>query len=151
MIDSFQDEYRFLSNFYLVKVGMDGEIYPSVENAYQAAKSFKTNRSPAFLSCTPGQAKRLGKHVPIDGHWEKVKLRVMLSLLWSKFSDPELKEKLLSTGNKKLVEGNNWGDTFWGVCEGKGSNHLGNLLMQVRRELARNELYRNTNVTVKPD
>jgi predicted NAD-dependent protein-ADP-ribosyltransferase YbiA (DUF1768 family) len=30
------------------------------------------------------------------------------------------------------VEGNSWGDTYWGVCKGKGQNKLGHILMQVR-------------------
>lgn len=29
-------------------------------------------------------------------------------------------------------EGNTWGDTFWGICGGQGSNMLGQLLMDVR-------------------
>jgi predicted NAD-dependent protein-ADP-ribosyltransferase YbiA (DUF1768 family) len=54
-----------------------------------------------------------------------------------KFSrNPELRVKLLNTGDLQLVEGNYWGDTFWGVCNGKGENHLGKILMRVRKELA---------------
>jgi predicted NAD-dependent protein-ADP-ribosyltransferase YbiA (DUF1768 family) len=42
---------------------------------------------------------------------------------------------LLETGDAELIEGNDWGDTFWGVCGGKGNNFLGKLLMEVRKEL----------------
>ena len=42
---------------------------------------------------------------------------------------------LLATGEEYLVEGNTWGDKYWGVCGGIGLNHLGKLLMQVRDEL----------------
>lgn len=49
-----------------------------------------------------------------------------------KFAEPGLQAKLLETGNEELVEGNYWGDTFWGVCRGRGENHLGKLLMKVR-------------------
>ena len=35
------------------------------------------------------------------------------------------------------VEGNNWNDTFWGVCRGKGRNELGKVLMKVRSELSK--------------
>lgn len=41
---------------------------------------------------------------------------------------------LLKTGDEELVEGNTWGDTFWGVCKGKGRNELGKILMKVREE-----------------
>ena len=43
---------------------------------------------------------------------------------------------LLATGKATLVEGNSWGDTFWGVCRGKGKNMLGKILMRVRKRLA---------------
>ena len=33
---------------------------------------------------------------------------------------------------KELVEGNTWNDTLWGVCEGKGRNILGIILMEIR-------------------
>lgn len=39
VIDRFSGEYRFLSNFYLAEVELDGEVYPTVEHAFQAAKS----------------------------------------------------------------------------------------------------------------
>lgn len=67
--------------------------------------------------------------------WEEVKLGVMEGLLREKFSDPELRRKLLATGERELVEGNDWGDSFWGVCAGRGKNHLGRLLMKLREEL----------------
>ena len=46
-----------------------------------------------------------------------------------------LLHKLLTTGDAKIVEGNTWGDTFWGVCGGVGENHLGKVLMRIRAEL----------------
>ena len=49
--------------------------------------------------------------------------------------NPELGNKLLETGNQELVEGNTWGDIFWGVCNGKGQNWLGKILMMVRDEI----------------
>ena len=41
----------------------------------------------------------------------------------------------MATGDAELVEGNTWNDTYWGVCNGVGHNHLGKILMQVRQEL----------------
>jgi len=62
----------------------------------------------------------------------------MKSCLQEKFSDPLLRKKLLATGNATLIEGNTWGDTYWGVCKGKGQNKLGKLLMELRSELRDN-------------
>lgn len=59
----------------------------------------------------------------------------MLDLQRQKYTVPYLREKLLATGDAELVEGNTWGDRFWGVCNGVGQNWLGRLLMQVRDEI----------------
>ena len=64
--------------------------------------------------------------------WERIKLHVMGDVLMAKFSDPELRGKLLATDQSPLYEGNNWGDRYWGVVNGEGENHLGRLLMAVR-------------------
>ena len=56
----------------------------------------------------------------------------MKDLLFLKFSEEPLKNKLLETGDSELIEGNVWGDTFWGICNGQGSNMLGVLLTYVR-------------------
>jgi predicted NAD-dependent protein-ADP-ribosyltransferase YbiA (DUF1768 family) len=58
----------------------------------------------------------------------------MRSLLRQKFAHPSMRERLLATGDEELIEGNWWGDTFWGVCNGEGQNQLGKLLMRVRHE-----------------
>lgn len=67
--------------------------------------------------------------------WERVKLAVMLDLLRQKFAHADLRAQLIATSDDVLVEGNTWGDTFWGMCNGVGLNHLGRLLMQVRAEV----------------
>ena len=135
-IDSFQGPFRFLSNFWYVTVELDGERYPSVEHAYQAAKTLRAaERAVIREARTPGAAKRRGQHVTLRKDWEDAKLGIMLQLLRQKFAKPQLREMLLGTGNAELVEGNTWGDTYWGVHNGVGANHLGRLLMQVREEL----------------
>jgi ribA/ribD-fused uncharacterized protein len=67
--------------------------------------------------------------------WEAVKLEVMKEILRLKFSEPSLREALLATGDAPLIEANTWNDTFWGVCRGRGQNHLGRLLEEVREEI----------------
>ena len=58
----------------------------------------------------------------------------MLECVRKKFQIPELREALDNTGSELLVEGNWWKDTFWGMCEGRGQNNLGKILMKVREE-----------------
>lgn len=129
---AFQGEYRWLSNFWPAQVQLDGHLYPSIENAYQAAKVHPSQRAP-FRNCTPGQAKKLGRASKINANWDQEKVAVMRALIAQKFAPgTELGERLRETGDGKIVEGNTWGDTFWGVCRGQGQNHLGRLLMERR-------------------
>lgn len=60
----------------------------------------------------------------------------MYEICLAKFTQHEfLKEALLATGDSELIEGNTWRDYFWGVCNGKGQNKLGKILMRIRAEL----------------
>lgn len=138
-ITSFSGPYRFLSNFYpcTVRLPNDPRVYSSVEHAYQAAKSRSKKHRDAVFNCSnPVDAKHLGRAVKLRPDWERIKLRVMTHLVRQKFSNKELATKLVATQNALLQEGNTWGDTFWGVCNGQGKNHLGLLLMETR-EIAR--------------
>ncbi len=137
MINDFHvDKYRFLSNFYPAEVEWNGIKYPTVEHAYQAAKTLNPKEVELIRTATtPGKAKQLGKVVTKIPGFDILKIDVMRVLLYQKFDIPELKQKLLDTGDENLVEGNNWKDTFWGVYNGYGENHLGRLLMEVRAKL----------------
>lgn len=137
-ITSFSGDYRFLSNFYHCTVEYDGQLYPSVEHAYQAAKTLDTSKRWAFefTNVTPGEAKKMGQALVLRPDWEHVKRAVMFNLLISKFKDPKLRQLLLGTLFQHLEEGNTWGDTYWGVCKGRGKNHLGLLLMEVREKIS---------------
>jgi ribA/ribD-fused uncharacterized protein len=140
MIDKFTGEYRFLSNFYPATVEMDGEIYPTVEHAYQAAKTTDNDiRAQIRSKPTPGGAKKLGgnrKLVTLRPDWEYVKVSTMENLVRQKFQNQDLEAMLVATGDQELVEGNSWNDTFWGVCRGVGDNNLGKILMKIRSELS---------------
>lgn len=128
-IEEFQGEYRFLSNFYIEPDGTH------VEGEYQAAKTWPLDTR--LLGMTPGKAKAAGRKAPLRKDWEDIKEAVMLSLVLRKFSDhSELRRQLQATSPAILVEGNTWGDTFWGVCRGEGLNRLGKILMLVRYILA---------------
>lgn len=136
MINQFKGKYEFLSNFYPCTVRMDGLIYPSVEHAYQAMKTADMDeRINIQRAKSPGEARRRGQKVQIRPNWEHVKVGIMNILVRKKFENPELADKLKATGQQRLVEGNHWHDYFWGVCDGRGLNKLGEILMQVRSEL----------------
>lgn len=107
MIDSFSGKYRFLSNFYPAPVEMYGVRYPTVEHAFQAAKSLDINeRERIRLAATPGQAKRMGRTVTLRPDWDEFRLVAMKSLVERKFTDEELAERLLQTMPHELIEGN---------------------------------------------
>lgn len=144
MINSFTNQYRFLSNFYPCWVFYEGISYPSTEHAYQALKSLDI-AVREFISNlkSPGEAKRAGREITIRPDWDQVKEGIMYDLLKIKFSTSILKEKLLETRDHELIESNTWHDNTWGICNCKkcdrnGLNLLGILLMKVREELKNN-------------
>jgi ribA/ribD-fused uncharacterized protein len=141
MINEFQGPYRFLSNFWPVEIVYEGLVYPSVENAYQAAKSVDPVIRKKFTSVNSPVAKKLGQTIEIRPDWNDVKLGIMEELIRKKFENKELRQNLLDTKEKVLIEGNNWNDRFWGVCNGKGSNHLGKILMKIRAEIKISEVF----------
>jgi N-glycosidase YbiA len=143
MIDSFSGHYWFLSNFSDSIVTYEGLTYPTIEHAYQAAKVLDPEQRAMIQSAeTPANAKRLGRGVTLRADWEEQKVEIMTFLVRQKFfNNPQLAEALLATKDEELVEGNTWGDRFWGMVfnyrrkEWEGRNQLGKILMQVRQEL----------------
>ena len=142
-ITQFSGEYYFLSNFYPSTVELEGQIYSTVEHAYQAAKTKdKKERIEIQRAFYPAEAKRLGRAATIRSNWDDVKLDVMRYLLEQKFAFGRIEcVKLCNTLNTELVEGNTWGDTYWGVCDGEGANHLGKLLMEIREDRLSHSIY----------
>jgi N-glycosidase YbiA len=137
IIDSFSGDYRFLSNFHPSRVTFKGMEYRTVEHAYQAAKTNDISlRKKIANAATPGMAKYIGRKLFLRDDWDAVKLSIMNDLVRQKFTaHPCLAAQLLATGDDALIEGNWWGDIYWGVCRGRGENHLGKILMAVRAEL----------------
>jgi N-glycosidase YbiA len=138
-IKRFTGEFEFLSNFYPSWVRLDGIVYWTVEHAFQASKTLASELRKPFamnMGTTPARAKRMGRALELRTDWEQVKIGIMHNLLRQKFTTGTLRNKLIATGDMELVEGNTWGDTYWGVCKGVGENHLGKLLMLVRDEIA---------------
>ena len=136
-ITSFDHSYRFLSNFYTLTEPVEYKYceFESVEAAYQASKTADKTVRAMFCVLTPKEAKILGRNIIMRPDFESEKLSIMEDLVRQKFTKSErLKQRLLETGDEELIEGNNWGDRFWGV-DGTGENHLGKILMKIRSEL----------------
>lgn len=140
MIEKFSKIHAFLSNFYPSPIIWEGHEYATVEHAYQAAKTLNLEEKEDIrLAPTAAIAKRLGRQAKVRSNWDTVKVGVMRELLARKFAvGSVLSSLLLDTKDEELKEGNWWGDTFWGVCNGKGENWLGKLLME-RRAILREE------------
>jgi ribA/ribD-fused uncharacterized protein len=134
----FAQRYYFLSNFHPVLTGIEyeGMVYGSVEAAYQAAKTLDPIERRKISRMDARHAKEAGKRVTLRPDWNLIKLDVMETLLRKKFIDlPHFAKELMDTNPEELIEGNTWGDTYWGRCGGRGHNHLGRLLMKLRAEL----------------
>ena len=143
MINCFDGEFAFLSNFYESSFeDPETEItFPTMEHFFQAMKADNMQDRLAIAAApTPGKAKRLGRQCALRGDWEKVKEQVMEDGLRLKFADPELRKMLISTHPHELVEGTTWHDNEWGNCSCEqcknipGKNKLGKILMKLRAE-----------------
>lgn len=139
-ITRFDGEYFFLSNFSYNPIEFESISYRTVEHAYQAAKTLIPEvRMEISKLRYAGQAKRQGRKVELRDDWQDIKLEVMRELLEKKFRIPKLRKLLAQTYRRELIEGNTWGDTFWGQCPiGKGENHLGQILMSIRAQVIDN-------------
>ena len=130
---TFRGEYWFLSNLYPCKIFFNGSTYPCAESAFQAMECVNLNDRKVFSSLDGVSARRFGRKVELRSDWEQVKDSIMYKVLKAKFQqNPELLVKLKQI-TETIQEDNTWGDTYWGVCDGKGKNKLGELLMTIRR------------------
>lgn len=134
--------YQVFSNFHPCPVTYEGILFPSVETAFQAAKTLDMTERKKIAGMYPGAAKKYGRTLALRPDWEQVKQTVMLDLLKQKFAPGTQNAAiLLATGDALIEEGNWWHDNYWGICRCNRcrdkihENHLGRLLMQLRREL----------------
>ena len=142
-ITTFQsDDHGFLSNLARADVTFEGEEYPSLEHAFQAAKTLDPAlRAKIRAIRRPSGAREAGNtkwvRLATRPDWEDVKQGIMLQLVRQKFAQPKFRKRLLATGDRVLVESSNRDDLYWGVdrATGEGDNRLGKILMQVRGEL----------------
>ena len=127
----------------------DGYTYPTVEHAFHAQKidssdpdikEYKEKFTDKDLK--PSDAKKLGgkksfkeNNYKFKKDWDKIKLRLMKEITESYYkNNPELMNKLVSTGNKELLHTGPRIDDYWGVNKNGGENHHGEILMEIRKE-----------------
>lgn len=136
MINDFRGKYAFLSNFYMAPLTYEGISYTNSEAAFQSGKVTSHEERLEFANLKPSDAKRKGRRVNMRSDWNDIKYQVMYDVVKAKFQQNEdIKKKLLATEGGYLEEGNTWGDRIWGTVNGEGTNYLGKILMQVRKEL----------------
>lgn len=156
-IKGFQGEYRWLSNFWYAEVSLNPFSWrltgkgillpfnaPTNEHAYQALKmQFYDDARYILTLDTPGKAKRMARIRAMHADWGRIKLETMYHINLAKYSQhPMLLRKLIDTGDAYIEETNHWNDIFWGVCNGKGENHLGKIIMRIREELKQDIVHR---------
>lgn len=136
-IDSFAGEYAFLSSFAPSPIRQGGQMWPTAEHLFQSMKCVGLDHRNWILAApTPREAKRRGRSVAMRSDWEQCKRAAMLRVVLAKFEqNPDLAAKLAATYGAELVEGNTWGDRYWGRVGGVGENWLGRILMWVREVL----------------
>lgn len=152
MIDRFENEFAFISNFYELPnpIAVGDIIFDTNEHFFQAHKTLNLiDRVWIAYQTTPGAAKKAGskkgigtRKIQLREDWLTARFDVMLVGLVLKYmNNYGLAGRLMQTHPRTLVEGNWWHDNFWGncTCENcvniEGQNHLGLQSMQVRKML----------------
>jgi len=103
----FFGEHRWLSNFWSAKIILDEIEFPTAEHAYVYSKGFFSEEQlKTLLAATAGQAKRIGKSVELYDSFMDNRIKIMTAITRRKYSldNPELRNKLLATRYKDLVE-----------------------------------------------
>ena len=134
MIIGFNDTQNFfLNNKYSCGVHILNRRFGNAEAAFQAHKTKEPQIRNIFTSLDAVSAQSLGRDLVCYNNWENDKLRVMLTVIFEKFrQNPDILQKLINTGNQKLVAVSISSETYWGTHEGIGKNMLGKILMYVR-------------------
>lgn len=154
----FWDDKDFMSNFYRSEFEYNGHILYCSEQLFmiKKAEAFKQSEyvdkiiKAGSPNAHPMVYKKIGRSIPgwetYGETWEKQRYNVMIETLKEKFKDPKLKEMLINTGDKVLIEASKY-DGIWGVKlpkghedvkvveRWKGTNLLGFALMEVRSSL----------------
>lgn len=147
------EPYYEFTNFFGSQVYVDGIIWPTSEHYYQSMKftNNSTLRNTILEAATPRGAFTIAQNNAafVDKDWKQRRLDTMIKVVWLKFNQhDDLKELLLTTDKKILVENAGKNDAFYGAGgDYKGQNWLGCILMAVRNRLALPKEQENTTPT----
>ena len=137
-------EFGCFSNFSSHGFNLDDKFWATSEHYFQAQKFFGTKHYDVVMNAaSPGDAAKIGRDrdLPLRPDWEHVKDDIMRRALYAKFkAHDDIREMLLSTGKKKIVEKTRE-DYYWGCgSDGTGLNRLGVLLMEIREQIRNEQL-----------
>lgn len=132
--------YGFLSNLWPSPVIFENRGFRSAEYAYQFGKPRNADLA-YWLAIAPSSAIcAFAAHAlppwAVRTEWNVIKVERMRAVLAAKFDQhPDLRERLLATGDATLIEVSKT-DPFWGIgAKGTGKNTLGLLLMELRERV----------------
>ena len=135
-----KDPHGYMGNFYRARMFIYGRWWNWVESPYQAEKSLdRAEQDLIWQAQKPMEARDLGQKVKIREGWDLVKDMVMYDCVMAKFlQHKNIRDQLIATGDEELIEDTTTSnDMYWGCGkDGTGQNHLGQILMRVRKELA---------------
>lgn len=136
-INDLTKNYFYLCNFYMRPMTFNGLNYSNAEAAYQAQKCLYDEDKMLFVEggdfSSPREAQKRGQQIAIVDNWDDKRVEVMYEVIAEKFlQNPDLAERLIQTNGQLITEGDRFSDTFWGLTEDGGENHLGNILMYIR-------------------
>jgi predicted NAD-dependent protein-ADP-ribosyltransferase YbiA (DUF1768 family) len=119
----------FLNNKYSCSVFILSRRFGNAEAAYQAHKTKEPQIRDIFTTIDAVNSQSLGRRVNAYDGWEDDKINAMLLVVFEKFrQNPDILEKLLQTGNQKIVAISLSKETFWGTDDGVGEK----ILMYIR-------------------
>ena len=142
----YEQDFYVLSNFSSFQVMREGFLFPTSEHAYHYAKFERVDsqksdvmklKSDIMYAKSAHEAYKFGQNKELRRKdWEDVKEAVMMEVLWAKVHQHEyVRQKLLETGDRELIE-DSWRDSFWGWGpDQKGRNVLGKQWMTIREAI----------------
>lgn len=129
-----KEPYGAFSNFARYPIIVCNQYWPTTEHFYQAQKTLDMElREKIRTAKTPREAANIGRSLKLRKDWEEKKNWYMtVAVLMKVLQHEEIRELLISTGNKIIKEHTDVEDYWSDGGDGSGKNMLGRILMRVR-------------------